>query len=676
MASFLKGEQKKIFLILILFFLIPIHALYPQQISRISMELFKTGVSHFNKTEYEASIDFFQKAIKEDPNNNKAHYFLALAYYKAGFEENAILELNYLINNGFADDVTKNLENFISRKPQFFKKARKSKDYSEGISVEEGNLGKYTLSKATGIWIDNESNIYLATFGSKLALKISPNGKPLFNFTSPKISPGRLYDIVISKKGIVYISDFTNDQIYMFKKDGKYIGSFGKSGSKNGEFYGPTALALDNRGYIYVVDSGNIRIQKFTENGDFILSFGHEGDEDGLFYRPSGIAVDKNGYIYVSDHKKKKIFIYDRNGNYITYLKGINLKDPYGLFITSNNFLLIADNTRVISYDLMHSSYDIIEEPLKVSRIMDVAQDYLGQIYICTFEDKLLAQLIPKPDKYRNLNVIIDRVDISSYPAISYTISVYDADGVPIYGLEDKNFTLRMGGTRVRKIDLSYNSLRESKNVILFLVEKSTTMEEYRQDIEKYLYDIVSTVRPEDEMMVIGYNNKSWVASSFTNSRLRTMDAINENSYDTGNKFDTAFRRAIDYLNKRFYRKSLIYITDGQFDDSSFSTYSLENCIAYAANNQIPVYIINFTENSKKRLEYLARITGGKYYNVYNSPDLPYIYTRINNYTVPNYFIFFNDVYDPKLKNLFIESEAEVYINGRSGKGKSGFIYP
>ncbi len=647
-----------------------------QEISRISIELFKTGVMHFNKTEYEASIDFFQKAIKEDPNNNKAHYFLALAYYKAGFEENALLELNYLIDNGLADDITKNLASFISRKPLFFKQAKKSMDYSSGITINEGSFGKYTISKATGIWIDRDENIYLATFGSKLALKISPNGKPLFNFTNPRISPGRLYDIVISRSGIVYISDFSKDKIYIFKKDGQYIGSFGKSGYKKGKFYGPTALAIDNEGYIYVIDSGNMRIQKFTDKGDFILDFGQEGDEDGKFYRPSGIAIDNAGNVYISDHKKKKIFIFDKNGNYISRIKGVKLKDPYGLFITKNNILLIADDDRVIAYDLMHSSYNIIKEPLKAKRIMDVAQDYLGQIYVCGFDNQILTQLIPKPDKYRNLYVLLDRVDTTSYPAISYTISVYDADGIPVYGLEDNNFKLKIGGGKVPKIDLSYNELRNSKNILMFLVEKSTTMEKYKQDLEKYLYDIISSISSSDEMMVIGYNSKSWVSSSFTNSKLRTLDAINEDNYDTGNKFDTAFRRAVEYLNKKFYKKSIVYITDGEFDSSSFNNYSLENCISYAENNQIPVYVLNFTDKSKKKLEYLARITGGKYYSIYNSPDLPFLYRKIKDYQLPGYFIFFNDEYDPKLKNLFIEAEVEVYINGRAGKAKSGFIYP
>ncbi|RKX96143.1 MAG: hypothetical protein DRP84_02060 [Spirochaetes bacterium] len=644
--------------------------------SRVSIELFKTGVTHFNKSEYEASIDFFKKAIEEDPKNIKAHYFLGMAYFKSGFEENALIELNTLIDNGTADEITKNLANYISKKRFFFQQSEKSKDYSPGLKIEEGNIGKYIVSKTTGIWIDAQNNIYIASFGSKIALKLSPNGIPLFNFTSPKISSGRLYDIVVSDNGMVYISDFSNDLVYIFTNSGKYLDSFGGSGYQNGKFYGPTSLTLDSDGNIYVIDSGNIRIEKFTPEGKFIMVFGREGDDDGEFYRPSGIAVDRTGNIYVSDHKKKKIFIFDKDGNFISTLLGVQLKNPYGLYITKNNSLLIGDEDRIIKYDLIHSSYRIISDPIKTRRIMDVVADNLGEIYLCSFDKVVLSQLVPKPDKYRNLNILIDNVDASSYPAISYTISVFDADGIPIYGLEDKNFKLKIGGGIVPKIDLSYNKLRNSRNEIMFLVDKSITMQKYAQDLENKIYDIVSNVSSNDEMMVIGYNSKSWIASSFTHSKLRTLDAINEDKYDNGRSFDTAFRRAIDYLNQKFYKKSLIYITDGNLDDSSFSRYSFDSCLSYAANNYIPVYVLNFTDNGEKRLRYLARITGGTYYNIYHSSDLQYLYKRIKNYILPNYYIFFEDQYDPKLKNLFIKAEAEVEINGRYGKGKLGFIYP
>ena len=53
-------------------------------------------------------------------------------------------------------------------------------------------------------------------------------------------------------------------------------------------------------------------------------------------------------------------------------------------------------------------------------------------------------------------------------------------------------------------------------------------------------------------MAVVGFNRRTWIASSFTNSKLRTMDAIMENRYGEGKNFDLAFRRSIDELNAHY----------------------------------------------------------------------------------------------------------------------------
>ncbi|GAG46309.1 unnamed protein product, partial [marine sediment metagenome] len=199
---------------------------------------------------------------------------------------------NNIIGNEQGDSILSNFVRYLSTKQFLLRRKIKSDDYTIGMEIRGNPLGKYILSKATGIDIDKTGNIYVAGFGSKIALKISHDGSPLLSFVSPKISHGRLYDIVVGKNGDVYISDFTNDSVYHFQNDGKYVGSLGSSGFKAGQFYGPTSLTLDENNDLYVVDSGNVRIEKFSENGDFLLTFGREGDGEGELKRPSGIAVD------------------------------------------------------------------------------------------------------------------------------------------------------------------------------------------------------------------------------------------------------------------------------------------------------------------------------------------------------------------------------------------------
>jgi len=670
--------KRIIVLIIIILALLSPAIIYAQDTAenRYGLEFFKKGVHHFNRKEYEASIDFFRKALGENPSDEKARFFLGMAYYKAGFDESAMFEFNNIIGNEQGDSILSNFVRYLSTKQFLLRRKKKSDDYTIGMEIRGNPLGKYILSKATGIDIDKTGNIYVAGFGSKIALKISQDGSPLLSFVSPKINHGRLYDIVVGKNGDVYISDFTNDSVYHFQTDGKYVGSLGSSGFKVGQFYGPTSLTLDENNDLYVVDSGNVRIEKFSENGDFLLTFGREGDGEGELKRPSGIAVDHAGNIYVSDHGKKTVQVYDRSGNFIRILEGGDLTDPYGISFTEDNRLIISDRDRLMSYDIMHSTWTEIDTGGRLKRVLDVKSDHLGQLYTCDFESDTILQFVPKADKYRNLNVILDRIDAESFPAVVYYVTVLDADGFPIYGLGVDNFLLRIGKGIVGKIDLSYNEVRNSRLRLLFLVDKSASMQQYSRDVVSYINQFVSKTSSNDEMAVIGFNHESWIASPFTRSKLRTANAILEEKYAPGKAFDTAFRRGIDYLNREFYKKAIIVVTDGLPADQSFQTYSLESCLRYAANNHIPVYFLSFEGKKDTRLDYFARSTGGKFYDVLHSNDFPYLYNTIKGFRASEYLIFFNDVYDPTLANFYLEAEVEVDYNGRVGKNRLGLIYP
>jgi len=638
-------------------------------------ELFKEGVHHFNRKSYEAGIDFFRKSLGINPRDGRARYFLAMALYKAGFNENALFELNALLQTENETELIETFVRYLSTSRLFPSVLKKSDDYTVGREIRGNPLGKYILSRITGIDVDDLGNIYAAGFGSKIALKISQEGKPLVVFSNPRISTGRLYDIVRGVDGTVFISDFSNDTIYKFLDDGTYIGTFGGPGFGNGQLYGPTALAVDSRGDLYAIDSGNVRVMKFSKYGEFLLSFGREGEEEQEFSHPSGIAVDGAGNIYIADHGKKVIMVFDRFGNFMQTLTDPGLNDPYGISIAGESKLIVSDQDILRSYDIMYSTWTDIDTDGRVSRALDVKMDRLGQLYACDYENDRILQFVPKPDKYRNLNVILDRVETSGFPMITYSVTVLDADGFPIYGLREGNFLLKLGGGIVKKIDLSSNTVRDSQLRLLFLVDKSPSMEQYEEDVRTYMNSFASRVSVEDEMAVIGFNRNSWISSSFTRSKLRTMDAILEDRYAEGKSIDSAFRRAVDYLNKEYFKKAIIVITDGTIEEDSFRTYSFESCIRYAVNNHIPVYFLSFGAGKNNRLSYFARNTGGRYYDVLHSNEFPFMYNTIQEFRPPEYLIFFKDVYDPKFENLYLDAEVEVDFDGRTGKSRLGLIY-
>jgi DNA-binding beta-propeller fold protein YncE len=88
----------------------------------------------------------------------------------------------------------------------------------------------------------------------------------------------------------------------------RYLSSFGRSGTRQGEFQHPCGITTDASLNVYVADTANSRIQKFARNGLFWTEFGQgEGSwfsrtgKVDMLLRPTGIAVDAAGNNYVAD---------------------------------------------------------------------------------------------------------------------------------------------------------------------------------------------------------------------------------------------------------------------------------------------------------------------------------------------------------------------------------------
>ena len=78
-----------------------------------------------------------------------------------------------------------------------------------------------------------------------------------------------------------YLCDFKH--IKKFDTKGKLISSWGKTGTANGEFIHPHAIAVDSKGGVYVTDEERQDVQKFDSNGTFITKWGSPGAGRGQF---------------------------------------------------------------------------------------------------------------------------------------------------------------------------------------------------------------------------------------------------------------------------------------------------------------------------------------------------------------------------------------------------------
>ena len=162
-----------------------------------------------------------------------------------------------------------------------------------------------------GLHVDADGNIWVTDAGSEggrghQVFKFSPEGEVLMALGEAGVAgagPGHFStptDVVVAANGDVFVADGhardSNNRIVKLSSDGRFIASWGMSGSGPGEFLVPHAVAIDAQGRLFVADRDNNRIQIFDQDGGFVAAW-------STFGRPSGLFVAADDTLYVSDNQ-------------------------------------------------------------------------------------------------------------------------------------------------------------------------------------------------------------------------------------------------------------------------------------------------------------------------------------------------------------------------------------
>ena len=138
--------------------------------------------------------------------------------------------------------------------------------------------GEGLFSRAHGLHIDSDDNLYCTDDGDHTVRKCSPDGKVLLtvgipNQPKPFMSGQpfhRCTHTALSPNGEIYVSDgYGNACVHKFTPDGKLIKSWGEPGSDPGQFNIVHNIVTDAEGWVYVADRENHRVQVFDGNGKY-----------------------------------------------------------------------------------------------------------------------------------------------------------------------------------------------------------------------------------------------------------------------------------------------------------------------------------------------------------------------------------------------------------------------
>jgi len=163
---------------------------------------------------------------------------------------------------------------------------------AQGNYVREIGHNIYGFAYAHAVRVDKDGNPWVVDKGSNMVIK--------FNYKTGKQT------LVLGRR------QESSEHFWLHKE------SEGPPTPRVGVFAEPTDIDWDSQGNIYVADGYiNSRIAKFDKNGNWIGTFGKPGTRPGEFRLPHALQIDKNDHIWVGDRTNGRIQIFDTEGRFL-----------------------------------------------------------------------------------------------------------------------------------------------------------------------------------------------------------------------------------------------------------------------------------------------------------------------------------------------------------------------
>jgi DNA-binding beta-propeller fold protein YncE len=138
-------------------------------------------------------------------------------------------------------------------------------------------------------------------------------GKPPGDAKEPPYDPNRpapqqfanpVHCVKISKDGLVYVCDRSNDRIQVFRKDGTFVKEFfvAKETPGQGSVWDLDFWPDAHQTFLMNADGTNNEVRTLIrENGKVVGAFGRNGRNAGEFHWVHNLAVDSKGNIYTTE---------------------------------------------------------------------------------------------------------------------------------------------------------------------------------------------------------------------------------------------------------------------------------------------------------------------------------------------------------------------------------------
>ncbi len=266
---------------------------------------------------------------------------------------------------------------------------------------------------------------------------------------------------------------------------------------------------------------------------------------------------------------------------------------------------------------------------------------------------------------------ISERVEVN---LVELHVVVTDKDDRPVEGLEQQDFTVRLG-----RQEMEIQRLGFAEDVPLTLgviIDTSESMYPLMVDTQKAGAQFVAnTLTDGDAAFLVDFDTQPRLAQDTTGDLMTLLKAFNRFQPDGYTAMYDAIIFSMLQFEERQGRKALVVLTDG---DDVKSRYGPRRCIQYGQRLGVPVYIVSlagvhYARRNLRRLdlEGITEGTGGQVFYITELSELSEAYDRINQELRSQYILTFAT--DRELSEVELEEiKVEVEGKGLSVRGVVG----
>ena len=685
MSSRISAERTGRKLLSVLLFLTVLLPLAAQEMNLDAvkaLEEWRWGVISMNDGLPGKALLSMERAVSLNPTDPMIREWLGRAYWRSGVEDAALDVWDSLAAEGAASTALMNRAEQLRRRLSGEEEIPVVDEWIplvsfRGVDGEIGYFERPSVARALG---DGSGSLLVASYAGGDIIRIDANGTLVERYEGGVEGFDRPFDILPVGDGHLLVSEFQSDRISVLSLEsyrrGYRIETWGETGRGDGEFLGPSYMALSPDGaYVYISDWGNRRVVKWSLDGHHVLSLEAGGRFSG-FEGPTGVAC-RGDRVFVADSLRGTVDVFDTSGNYLGYLVEEGLDAPEGLSVYEDD-LLIADGSKIHRVNLESGELSL-ETDLGSGehRITTVFPDENGNLAVADFDADRIVLLTPLSTLYGGLDVTLDRVRADSYPDLVVDLTVRDRRGQPISGLNASNFRVFDGDLPLGAPEMDWSSSEDDSLSIVALADLAGDAGDVNV-LMNGLDDLAGALVDGDSLSLVGAGVNPTVHDVTPGAGSDVFRRMLNAPVGRGAVlWDEALRLAATRIVPHRERKAIVAFVNTPPASTAFDRYGLVETARLMANNGIVFFPVYASDGLRSReLDFIARQTGGYASDMFRPEGTAVLIDDLRGRSVGRYTITWETPHSAGFGREFLPVSVEVIYINKSGRDESGSFAP